>query len=166
MRRWTLAVASLFFLSLVSFSSHAQTLGFYGWGPRAGLSSSPDQGVLGFQFNFGELAPQLRFQPSIEIGGGDHRTTIQATIPVLYRFNVKGNYTPYAGGGLGIAWIDYGEGAPRRYRNTTDVALSPVGVGGIEWPLKAGNEVFLELNVAADKLPNAKVVVGWMIHGK
>lgn len=164
MKRWTLLVACSLLFGLGASSLSAQDLGFRGWGLRAGLSSSPDQGVLGLQFNFGNFAPQLRFQPSLEYGFGDHRDLLQATIPVLYRFNVKGNFTPYAGGGLGVAWIDYGDRAPRRFRNTSDVAISPVGIGGIEWPLKAGNDVFLELNVAGDKLPNAKVVVGWMMH--
>lgn len=164
MKRWTLLVACSLLFGLVASSLSAQDLGFRGWGLRAGLSSSPDQGVLGLQFNFGNFAPQLRFQPSLEVGFGDHRDLLQATIPVLYRFNVKGNFTPYAGGGLGVAWIDYGDRAPRRFRNTSDVAISPVGIGGIEWPLKAGNDVFLELNVAGDKLPNAKVIVGWMMH--
>jgi opacity protein-like surface antigen len=164
MRRWTLAIACSLILGLAAVPSQAQNLGFRGWGLRAGLSSDPDQGVVGVQFNLGEFAPQLRFQPSIEAGFGDHRDLLQVTIPVLYRFDVKGNFTPYAGGGLGVAWIDYGNRAARRYRNTSDVVLSPVGIGGIEWPLKAGNDVFLELNVAGDKLPSAKVVVGWVLR--
>lgn len=166
MKRRILIAASILVIGLGASSLPAQDLGFRGWGLRAGLSSDPDQGVLGLQFNFGDFAPQLRFQPSLEAGFGDHRDLLQATIPVLYRFDVKGNFTPYAGGGLAVAWIDYGDRAPRRYRNTTDVALSPVGIGGIEWPLKAGNDIFLELHVAGDMLPNAKVLVGWMIHGK
>lgn len=164
MRRWIFAVACCLLLGFTASSVSAQNLGTFGWGPRAGLSSDPDQFVLGLQFNFGEFAPQLRFQPSIEVGAGDHRNLIQATIPVVYRFKVNGNFTPYAGGGIGVAWIDYDNQAPRRLRNTSDVAISPVGIGGIEWPLKAGNDVFLELNVAGSDLPAAKFVVGWMIR--
>ena len=36
-----------------------------GWGGRAGLSSGPDQGYVGFHVNLGEFARNVRFRPSV-----------------------------------------------------------------------------------------------------
>ncbi|MGH9381641.1 MAG: hypothetical protein ACRD2Z_13655 [Thermoanaerobaculia bacterium] len=163
MFRATLWSAALLLGAILTAPAAAQDIGFHGWGPRVGLSADPDQITAGFHFNLGEFVRNLRFQPAVEVGFGDDRTLIQATIPVLYRFDVPGNFTPYAGGGLGVAWVDFDDdppGPPGR-RDDSDVDAAPVGIGGIEWPLRGGNDIFLELNISRGDLPDVKVLVGW-----
>lgn len=158
---WTICLISG---AILTTAAGAQNLGFHGWGPRAGFSVDPDQGVVGVHFNLGEFVRNLRFQPAIDVGFGDDLTVVQATIPVLYRFEVPGNYTPYAGGGLGVAWVDIDDdrcGPPPRRCDDSDVEAAPVGVAGIEWPLRGGNDVFLEANVSGGDLPDVKLLVGW-----
>lgn len=158
--RAVLCTLSLIAGAILAAPAAAQNLGFYGWGPRVGLSVDPDQGVAGVHFNLGEFVRNLRFQPAVDIGFGDDRTVVQATIPVLYRFDVPGNFTPYAGGGLGIAWIDRDDDHPG-HDDDSDVDAAPVGIAGIEWPLRGGNDIFLEANISHDELPDVKILVGW-----
>ena len=54
-------------------SSSAITTGV---GPRVGFSSDPEQLVIGGQMVFGEVAPSVTFDPSVEIGVGDNRTLL------------------------------------------------------------------------------------------
>ena len=44
-----------------------------GIGPRLGFSSSPDQFIAGGQVVIGEVAPNLTFDPNLEIGVGEQR---------------------------------------------------------------------------------------------
>src|SRR6266850_8526126 len=46
------------------------------YGLRAGFSTSPDQLVLGGQMSVGEVAPNLSFDPNVELGFGDNVTII------------------------------------------------------------------------------------------
>lgn len=158
--KWTVW---LFLGAILAAPAGAQNLGFHGLGPRVGLSVDPDQITGGIHFNLGEFVPNLRFQPTIEAGFGDDRTLVQVTIPVLYRFDVPGNFTPYAGGGLGVAWVDFDDdrNGPGRRGDRSDTDAAPVGIGGIEWPLRGGNDIFVELNVSRGDLPDVKVVLGW-----
>lgn len=144
----------------------AQGLGYRGWGPRVGLSSDPDQVVGGVHLNLGEIVDQLRLQPAFEAGFGDDHTVIQATIPVLWRFEAAGaTVTPYAGGGVGVAFVDHDHDRGRfDDEDDSDVEIGPVGVGGFEWPLRGGGDMFLELNVAGSGLPDAKLLVGWQLR--
>ena len=137
----------------------AQQLGYRGLGPRVGVSSDPDQVFVGMHFNFGEFVPHLRFQPNFEVSAGDDFTILSATAPVHYRFDVNGDVTPYAGGGLTVAWVqvDLPGG-----RDETDFEIAAKGVGGIEWPLRGGNDFFLELNVGFGDIQDVMVLAGWM----
>jgi len=137
----------------------AQELGFRGWGPRVGATNNPDQVFGGVHFNFGEFVPHLRFQPNFEIALGDDFQILSVTAPVHYRFDVQGKVTPYAGGGVTVAWEK--EDLPRGQDNSNlEIALK--GIGGVEWPLQGGNDFFLELNVGFGDIQDFQVLAGWM----
>jgi hypothetical protein len=141
----------------------AQDLGFRGWGLRAGAASDPDQFLIGVHLDLGDIVENLRLQPSFEAGAGDDATTLQALVPVHYRFPVGGSVTPYAGGGVLLALLDFDDeaGRGRGRDDDEDFDIAPVGVGGLEWSLAGGQELLLELQVGGGDAFDAKVMVGW-----
>lgn len=146
-------------LVVLAVPASAQELGFGGFGPRVGVSSDPDQGFVGIHFNFGEFAPHLRFQPNAEVAAGDDHTTLSVTAPVHYRFVVNGGVTPYVGGGVTVALDDVDR---PRGRDDTDLEIGARGIGGVEWPLRDGNDFFLELTVGFGDIQDVQVLAGWM----
>src|SRR5262245_55665014 len=71
------------------------------FGPRIGISSSPDQLVLGGQVECPEFAEHLTVDPNVELGFLDHVTTIALNSDFDYHFQISNSeWTPYAGLGL------------------------------------------------------------------
>jgi hypothetical protein len=140
----------------------AQDLGLRGWGLRAGAATEPDQVVVGVHLDLGEVFAVLRLQPSLELGLGDDASTLQALVPVHYRFATGGEWTPYAGGGVLLALIDYDDDHPRRRfgGDEEDFEIAPVAVGGLEWARPGGRELLFELQLGGGEAFDAKVVVG------
>jgi hypothetical protein len=146
-------------LAIAVPASAQQQLGYYGLGPRVGVANDPDQIVAGMQFNFGEFARNLRFQPNFEIGLGDDYTIVSVTAPVHYRFKVDANVVPYAGGGVTLAFVDHDlDSGP----NDRDFEIAAKAVGGVEWPLQGSKQFFLELNIGVGDIQDAEVLAGWM----
>lgn len=146
-------------LAIVLPAAASGEMGFYGWGFRLGLGDDPDQVILGIQQDLGEFVEHLRFQPNLELGLGDDHTIVSGTIPVHYRFQTDSSVTPYAGGGLQVAWIDREKG-----RDDTELEISPVFIGGAEWSLRKGSDLFLEFHLGTGDAHSAKLVVGWMFR--
>ena len=136
-------------------SAHAgATIG--GVGPRVGLSIDPDQFVFGGQMIIGELAPDLTFDPSLEFGFGDNMTVISMNFDLHYHFTVSGSsWRPYAGGGLGLNWIDLDGGGG----SDSEVGLNIVGGAGV--PTASGNRFFGELRLGVGDIPEIKLIAGW-----
>ncbi len=149
-------------LLVLAVPASAQELGYYGIGPRVGVTSDPDQVFAGMQFNFGEFVPNLRFQPNFEIATGDDFDIISITTPVHYRFVVQGKVVPYAGGGITFAYVNMD--LPRD-RSDSDFEIAAKAIGGVEWPLSNGNAFFLELNVGFGDIQDVAVLAGWMFGG-
>jgi len=146
-------------LCLLAVPALAQDIGYYGIGPRVGVSSNPDQIIGGVQFNLGEFAPHLRFQPNAELGFGDDYTILSATAPVHYRFKVNSNIVPYVGGGLTVAFVKFD---PNNGDNDTDFEIGAKAIGGVEWPLSGNDAFFLELNVGFGDIQDVQIMAGWM----
>jgi hypothetical protein len=144
-------------LLALAVPASAQQMGYYGLGPRVGVSNNPDQIVGGMQFNLGTFAPRLQFQPNFEVGIGDDWNIITVTAPVHYRFKVNANIVPYAGGGVTIGYRDHD--VPN---GDSDFDIALKGVGGVEWPLAAGNAFFLEMNVGFGDFQDQEILAGWM----
>jgi hypothetical protein len=146
----------LLLAALAAAPAAAQEIAFHGLGVRGGASDSPDQLVFGFQLNMGEFLPNLRFQPSVDLGSGDHQTVVAAALPAFYRWPASRNLTLYGGGGLALGYIRHGG----RGNGGSDFEIAPMLAAGAEWPAGV-NRLALELDVSGGELPGAKVVVGW-----
>jgi opacity protein-like surface antigen len=143
-------------------SSSARTgdIGLRAWGPRVGFSDDPDQVLVGAHFDLGELVDNLRFQPNVQLGFGDDATTIFATAAVHYHFDVAGNFEPYAGGGVSAGWINV-DLPDNAQGDDSDFEAGFQATGGVEWPLRGGNSVFVELNLGFGDIHDTQIVVGW-----
>jgi opacity protein-like surface antigen len=131
-----------------------------GIGPRVGFSIDPDQVVFGGQLIIGEIAPDLTFDPSLEFGFGDDVTVIALNFDVHYHFVVAGsNWRPYAGGGIGINFIEFDDDFPGRDDSETEVGGNVILGAGV--PTTAGNRFFTELKFGLGDVPTLKMLVGW-----
>ena len=130
-------------------------IGWNGWGVRIGLADDADQVLAGAHFNLGEFVDHLRLQPDVQLGTGDDFTTIYSTVPVYYRFDIDKGFTPYAGGGIALGWID------NRRVNDTDFEIGAKATGGLEWPQRDGQAFFVELSLGFGDVHDASVIAAW-----
>ncbi len=132
-----------------------------GWGPRAGLTSDPDQVHVGVHADFGDVfAPRVRFQPNLEVGFGDHLTTTALNFEAAYRFAKNWDaWSPYAGGGLGLNWYSWNNDVVGRGDTSMQTGLNVLG--GIEKGIGRGNRFFIELKLGLADSPDLKATVGW-----
>jgi hypothetical protein len=151
------AVALVTAALVVPLAAQAQTdIGVHGWGVRGGLTVDPDQGHVGAHLNAGNFAPKVRFQPSVEVGFGSDRVVTEINVDAFYRFDQQG-WTPYLGGGLGVAIISHDRG-----RNDGDDDVNVEAgvnlVGGFEF----GNadKYLLEARVGIGDIPDFKLTIG------
>ncbi len=143
-----------------SETSSQSDIGWKGWGLRAGLTSDPDQFVGGVQFNLGEFRRHLRFQPDVELGFGDDATTLFVTVPVYYRFKVDQEFTPYAGGGVALGFVDR-DLPPTSSADDTSFEIGGRATGGLEWNLSGGGAFAVELSLGFGDIHDAQVVAVW-----
>ena len=147
-------------------SATASDLGYRGWGPRVGLTDSPDQVIGGVHWDLGEWGPHVVFQPDLEFGIGDDVTAIDFTFPATYHWeNLGGNVEPYVGGGVVLAVFkfddDFNNGLGNGEGDDTEFEVGIEAIGGVEWRLKSGNDFFLELSIGFGDIRDAEVVAGW-----
>jgi len=163
-RRAILIILAVLTGLIVPVSARAGDFGFKGWGPRVGLSSNPDQIVGGVQFDLGEFAKNVRFQPSAEIGFGDEVTTLAGNFMVSYYFPVEAKVTPYAGGEVSVVYYDFDkcDGSPHSACGGSDTEIGPAAVGGIEMKFSGKTRFLAELQIGFADLPDFKVVAGWI----
>lgn len=138
-------------------------VGFRGWGPRVGLSVSPDQLHFGAHLDYGHFARRVRFQPNIEVGVGDDLTLVTVNAEAAYRFRETWDvWTPYAGGGIGVNFASFGDDGLGD-DTSTDLGLNVLG--GIEKGLSNGDRFFIEAKAGlVDESPDLKFTVGWTFY--
>lgn len=154
------AMMALTMTALVSDPTFAdsrdRSFGYYGWGPRIGLSVDPGQLVIGGHVDMGEPIAHLRLQPNVELGFGDNVTIIEINAPLHFRFaDPIDVWSPYAGAELGysIAFLDGG-------KDNADLGVKIVG--GFERHLSDGDKFFLEGKIGlSDEVADWKFLVGW-----
>ena len=130
------------------------------WGPRLGMSSSPDQFVVGGQLDFRELAPGLSFSPNLEFGMGDNATWTAINGDLKHHFVVQGaSWRPYLGGGLSVNFWNYNgsNGVPDASGTETGFNL----IFGAVVPTRSGSRFFTEARVGMGDIPNLKLMAGW-----
>ena len=98
--------------SVAASTALGQELGVRSYGLRGGVNLNPDQFNFGAHIDAGRLASRVRFQPSFELGLGNGVTLASTNFDAHYLFNA-GRVRPYAGGGLGINFIDVTSGIGR-----------------------------------------------------
>ena len=140
--------------------STGSDIGWRGWGVRAGVTDDPDQVVGGVHFNLGEFVRHLRFQPDVQLGVGDDVTTIYGTAPVYYRFGTETRFTPYAGGGVSLGFVDRDLPASSN-ADDTDFEIGGKLTGGLEWPLEGDGAFFVELSLGFGDIHDAQIVAAW-----
>ncbi|MBI1799254.1 MAG: hypothetical protein HYR73_06165 [Candidatus Eisenbacteria bacterium] len=154
LRKLTLIALIAFTIPAVASAGTSETL----FGPRIGLSSSPDQLVVGAQLEFPEFAPHLTVDPNLELGFLDNRTTISMNADFLYHFAISGSaWTPYTGLGLGINLTQFDHSFNRD--SETDIGANLTL--GASAPTRSGNRFFGELRVGLGDIPQLKLIAGW-----
>ncbi len=141
-------------------STGGANIGWNGWGVRAGFTNDIDQVVGGAHFNLGEFAPNLRLQPDVQLGLGDDHTTIYGTAPVYYRFGTGTRFTPYAGGGVSLGYVDRDLPVGSN-QDDSDFEFGGKATGGMEWPRPEGQAFFLELSLWFGDVHDAQIIAAW-----
>jgi len=108
----------------------AQDLGIQAFGLRGGISMNPDQFHVGAFLDAGHLTDRLRFQPSFELGLGNGVRLATVNADALFLFAPR-RFRPYAGGGLGLNFIDITNGVGQGRGLDIEPVLNLVG--GVEW---------------------------------
>jgi hypothetical protein len=149
--------------ALSPLTAHAEGPFVNSFGVRAGFSISPDQLVIGGQMSVGEVAPNLTFDPNIDLGFGDNVTIIGFNLDMHYHFALTNTtWRPYVGAGAGVNFIQEdlppGVSADDSY---TKVAGSLILGAGV--PTQSGARFFTEMKVGLgdSSTPDLKMLVGW-----
>lgn len=162
----TILIAATLGVALASapaMASPETDIGFRGWGPRLGLSVSPDQVHFGAHLDFGQFANHVRFQPNIEMGFGDNVKLFTLNAEASYRFIEQWDvWSPYLGGGLGANIKSFDNGNGNDSETQTDLGVNLLG--GIEKGLANGDRFFIEGKFSLNDVPDAKVTVGWTFY--
>jgi hypothetical protein len=148
--------------ALLPLSALAQGPVVSSFGPRVGFSTDPDQLVLGGQMSVGEVAPNLTFDPNIELGFGDNATLIAFNLDMHYHFRLtNSNWRPYVGAGMGINLIQIDLQPFVGDDTFTKVAGQFIFGAGV--PTAGGNQFFgeMKLGLGSNWTPDLKLLVGW-----
>ncbi len=131
-----------------------------GIGPRVGFSVDPDQFVFGGQVVVGEVAPDLTFDPNLELGFGDSQTVVAMNLDMHYHLTVRdSDWRPYFGAGLGVNFFSHDNPPPLRDDTSTEVGGNLIAGAGV--PTRSGNRFFGELKLGLGDIPSLKLMVGW-----
>ncbi len=165
MRRIFFATLIIGLLGTVTAFGGQRTAGFHGMGPRLGMTVNPDQFHFGGHIDFGDLAENLMMLPNLEIGIGDHLTTIAPSFELDYRFRSDwGAWTPYLGGGIGPVFYSYQHDYWYNHghdNNQTDLGLyMQFGIGKGSAGSQSGH-FFIEGKLGLVDAPDFKATVGW-----
>ncbi len=156
----------LFFLLLVgtltTSTALGQELGFRSYGLRGGINMNPDQFNFGAHLDAGRLGSRVRLQPSFELGFGNGVALASTNFDAHYLFS-SGRIRPYAGGGLGLNFINVTNGMGQAGLNIEPVLNL---VAGAEWGSpRPGSRAFrrylLEARVGMGDTPALKLVAGF-----
>ena len=158
-KRWIILAALTL---LLPAAAGAQAPVGNGVGPRVGFSIDPDQLVVGGHLTFGEIAPNLTFDPNLELGFGDDVTVVAVGLDLHYHFLVPNSrWQPYTGAGLGVNFL-HADLPPGADDSETEVGGNfLVGAGA---PTTGGNRFFGELKFGLGDVPTLKMLVGWTFH--
>ncbi len=154
-RRYAIALSLIALLAAPALT-HAD-IEWRGWGPRVGVSDDPDQVVGGVHFDLGELANNVHFRPSAEMGIGDDVTSLLGNALVMYMWDLQ--VDPYAGGQVVVAWFN-----PDNGDSETELGID--AVGGFEMTFSGGTRFHTELQAGIGDIHDFKLMAGWTFGGR
>jgi len=147
-------------------SSHGSSTASLNYiGPRVGFSVDPDQAVVGGHMS-ASFAPDWTFNPSVEVGFGDHATVTALNFDAEYHFQIKNsNWAPYVGGGLGVNFVSqhYDAVYPFGSYDINDTVTGLNVIIGTTIPTASGQRLFTEMRLGAgdSAMPELKGMFGW-----
>lgn len=147
--------------ALLPLSAHAQSV-MNSYGLRAGFSVDPDQLLLGGQMSIGEVAPNLTFDPNVDLGFGDNATIIAFNLDMHYHFDLSSStWRPYVGAGAGINFIQVD--LPPGVGDDSFTKVTGAFIAGASVPTQSGNRFFseLKLGLGSNYASDLKLLVGW-----
>ena len=142
LRRIVLALTLVLALPVVASASYTA------YGPHMGFGQGYDQFVVGGQLQWHEIAPQLDFVPSLDLGLGGGATTFSFNGDFHYRLATRSTWQPYLGGGVGIHFNDKSTHAGGQFIVGADVATN------------RGSRFFAEVKVGFADSPDLRVLAG------
>lgn len=132
---------------------------FAAFGPHLGFSSGPNQFVVGGQLQWVDVAPELDFVPSVDLGIGDNTTLVSLNGDFHYRLDTRTQWQPYVGGGVGIHFFSYDNVGPGVDRSATRAGGQFIAGADVE--TKNRSRFFAELKVGFADSPDFKAMAGW-----
>jgi hypothetical protein len=154
-RRFTIIIYGLLAAAMLFVGPNA-TAAFKA-GARAGISSDPDQFVIGGQAVIGSILPLIQLAPSVDFGFGNNvklttlNLDLQFNLPSLPM--VSPNVYIGAGPTLVMAKPDGGD-------SNTDIGLSLLA--GLRIPMAAISSCNIEARYGLENVPDLKILLGIM----
>lgn len=133
---------------------------FTAYGPHLGFSTSPDQVVLGGHLQWGDVAPQLDFVPSLDLGVGDDVTLLTVNGDFHYRIRTSTQWQPYAGAGVALEYASisgsgFGSGDSGTFGGGNLIV-------GADVATQSHSRFFAELKLGlGSDVPTLKIMAGW-----
>lgn len=145
------AAAQSYFDTTVSRDAIGLRLGYTSW-------DNVGQMHFGVHARMGEIAENVSFTPSFELGLGDNVTVAALNGDVTWSFSdmVSAPWGLYGGGSLGFIWVDPDGG-------NADSNLGLSLVGGFTRTFDNGHDAMLEARVGVLDSPGLKVTFGYSL---
>jgi hypothetical protein len=142
----------------------ASAIGLLGWTPYAGVSSGPDQFVVGAHLDFGELVPSLRLGINGDAGFGDDITLVTAGPTVLFHLPVQETGAFYAGGAFALTYWNFD--VPDIPGIDIDDSETDFGIAGVVGYMHAvgGGHLVGDLKFELSDYPDVKVTAGYRMN--
>jgi hypothetical protein len=153
LRRILLALTLVVALPVVSSADS-----FTAYGPHLGFGQGFDQFVVGGQLQWHEIAPQLDFVPSLDLGLGGGATTFSINGDFHYRLATRSTWQPYLGGGVGIHFNSFDNSGPGRDASSTDAGGQ--FIVGADVAAKRGGRFFAEVKIGFGDSPDLRALAG------
>lgn len=145
--------------ALLPASAHAAR-SFAAFGPHLGFSSGPDQIVFGGHLQWGDVAPQLDFVPSVDLGLGNSATVVSLNGDFHYRIPTNTQWQPYAGAGVGIHFVSVDAGGSG-FADATGTFAGGSIIVGADVATKTASRFFVEGKFGLADSPDFKMLAGW-----
>ncbi len=144
-------------IAIMTLVAAGNALAQSGIGLRAGVTGDPTQFHLGVHYVSEPLLEELRFRPNLELGFGNHVTTVAANFEFAYNIKIpKRDFSVYIGAGPALVVSRF-----------SDNAAQDTHTGGgfnVLLGLEHEEGLFGEIKVGALDSPSFKFTIGYTFH--